>query len=437
MFDDRRKQDFAERLGQQAGWYHSFVLPDGRPIEGYIPLEVLKERWAELGLPSDLKGRRVLDIGAWDGWFSFEAARRGADVVAVDRWENPKFQWLRTELGLPVEYVVADVYALPDLKLGLFDYVFFLGVLYHLRHPLLGLEIVASLTSEAAFIDSFVVDGQVDAAVRAAPYLEFYETDELGNQLDNWYGPTLPAFLALCRAAGFVRVTPLSRRDDHRTLAAHRRWLPVGQPTDPAPASIEAREATNGGVNFRANSDQYVACRFDSVRLIASRREVLVEVGPFAAETLKLVREGSSWLAIVRLPPGLSSGWWDVRLRTQSSAFSLPRAIAVDVPIDVDDLVLNGCRDGSSWQEKQIGRASGRMSIWVTGLAANADRQNVRAWLGDRELSVCFVTPGQPAENRQVNLAIPETVPPGDYTLRVRHGGREAELRDVRLIEGP
>ena len=371
------------------------------------------------------------------GWFSFEAARRGAEVVAIDNWDKSRLRWLRGVFGLPVEYVVSDIYSLPDRNLGLFDYVFFLGVLYHLRHPLLGLEIAASHTRECAFIDSFVIDGLVDANVRAAPYLEFYETDELGNQLDNWYGPTLPAFLALCRAAGFVRVTPLSRRDDHRTVAAHRQWIPLGQPEESAPDFRDVQRATTGGTNFGANIDQYVECRFEHARPTLSREDVLVEVGPFAAETLKLMREGSLWVAIVRLPLGLSSGWWDVRLRTETSAFSPPRPIAVDVALEVDRLTLIGCRDGLSWQENRIGRASGRMSIWLAGLAANADRENVRARLGDHELRVHYVEPGEPTANRQVNLSIPETVSPGTYTLHLQHGGVELALEGVTLAESP
>ena len=69
----RRKQhDFTDQL-REIGWYHSFELPDGTLINGYMSLEWERERWSRFPIPADLTGERVLDIGAWDGWFSFEA----------------------------------------------------------------------------------------------------------------------------------------------------------------------------------------------------------------------------------------------------------------------------------------------------------------------------------------------------------------------------
>ena len=85
--------------------------------------------------------------------------------------------------------------------------VFFLGVLYHLRHPLLALEIVCGLTTEVAIVESFVIDAETwKEHQNAIPTMEFYETFELGNQYDNWNGPTVACLLAMCRAAGFARV---------------------------------------------------------------------------------------------------------------------------------------------------------------------------------------------------------------------------------------
>src|SRR6478609_11842597 len=90
----RRGRDFSQELAD-SGWYHSFELPDGTHFEGHNTLEILNRRYARFPLPADLHGKRVLDVGAWDGWFSFEMERRGAEVVAVDRWENPRFYEIR------------------------------------------------------------------------------------------------------------------------------------------------------------------------------------------------------------------------------------------------------------------------------------------------------------------------------------------------------
>ena len=66
-----------ERL-PKLGWYHSIELPDGSVIQGHQTLEQLRAASRQFPIPADLTGKRVLDIGAWDGWFSFEMERRGA-----------------------------------------------------------------------------------------------------------------------------------------------------------------------------------------------------------------------------------------------------------------------------------------------------------------------------------------------------------------------
>ena len=186
---DRKSEDKATEYGQKDG-YHSIELPGGRRMEGVVPLEDLKARWDKFPFPADLSGKRLLDIGTWDGWCAFEAERRGAEVVAIDNIEQENFRYARHELGSKVAFHVAEVYELPRLNLGPFDYILFLGVLYHLRHPLRALEIVCSLTKEIAIVDSFVVESD-DRGVGESPipWMEFYETDELANGLDNWCGP--------------------------------------------------------------------------------------------------------------------------------------------------------------------------------------------------------------------------------------------------------
>ena len=76
---------------EKSGWWHSFELPDGRIIDGVNTLAGLKGRLAQFPIPQDLTGKRVLDIGAWDGWFSFEIERRGAQVVELAPyvWDRP------------------------------------------------------------------------------------------------------------------------------------------------------------------------------------------------------------------------------------------------------------------------------------------------------------------------------------------------------------
>ncbi len=58
----------------------------------------MRERIGQFPIPEDLHGARVLDIGTWDGWFSFEMEPRGAEVLAVDCWDNPRFHQTRRAL---------------------------------------------------------------------------------------------------------------------------------------------------------------------------------------------------------------------------------------------------------------------------------------------------------------------------------------------------
>ena len=91
-----------------------------------------------------MQGMRALDIGCSDGYFSFEMERRGADVVATDFVPETYtgFATARRILGSAVDYRMDNVYNLSPEAYGFFDVVLFMGVLYHLRHPLLALDLL-------------------------------------------------------------------------------------------------------------------------------------------------------------------------------------------------------------------------------------------------------------------------------------------------------
>src|ERR1700684_1122269 len=105
---EARIQRLADRVHARFR-YHSIELPDGSVLPGLQSLEHLRWRLGLFGLPEDLRGKRVLDIGAWDGWFSFECERRGADVVAVDCVVLDTFLEARELLGSRVEYLALDM----------------------------------------------------------------------------------------------------------------------------------------------------------------------------------------------------------------------------------------------------------------------------------------------------------------------------------------
>jgi len=195
-------------------WYHTMELGPGVTTPG---VDNTPPRLARLDLPDSLAGRTVLEVGAWDGFFSFEAERRGAArVVATDSfcWHGPGwgtkagFELARRALGSRVEDVDIDVMDLSPERVGTFDVVLFIGVLYHLRHPLLALERVASVTR-----DLLVLETVVDMVGVRRPAAAFYPGSELANDETNWWGPNAPAVEGMLRTVGFpsVRtVTPLT-----------------------------------------------------------------------------------------------------------------------------------------------------------------------------------------------------------------------------------
>src|SRR5689334_903318 len=253
----RHQNDFLEEL-QRKRWYHSFDLPDGTRVDGVMPIEWLRQRWARFPIPEDLTGKRVLDIGPWDGWFSFEAERRGAQVVAVDREEQVTFLEMHRRLGSKVDYRTLDLYELPGAGLGQFDIVFCLGVLYHLKHPVLGLEIVAALAKEVAIVETFIIEGEPEI-----PRMEFYETDELNGHMDNWVGPTVNCVMAMCRTAGFARVEMIGKDPTNVSVACWRKWGATAEAASVAPPELLAAvNPATFGINFAPVRDEYVACWF-------------------------------------------------------------------------------------------------------------------------------------------------------------------------------
>src|SRR6201986_4321238 len=191
---EERIQGLADQV-QSRFRYQSIDLPDGSVLPGLQTVEHLRWRLELFKLPHDLRGKRVLDIGAWDGWFSFECERRGAKVTAVDCVALNTFLEARELLGSKVEYLTLDVGELSAVKLGTFDIVLFFGVLYHLRHPLLGLEKVVELCTDLALIESFVIAPES----RTIPaWMDFYERTELGGKTDTCRGPSREALLARC-----------------------------------------------------------------------------------------------------------------------------------------------------------------------------------------------------------------------------------------------
>jgi tRNA (mo5U34)-methyltransferase len=187
-------------------WYHTMDLGKGVVTPG---VDNTLDRMAMIGLPADLRGMSVLDIGAWDGAFSFEAERRGASrVVAVDSfcWNGEGwgtkdgFECARRVLNSRVEDREIEVLDLSPETAGVFDLVLCLGVLYHMKHPLLALERVASVCRR-----QMILWTQIDLADLDRPAMAFYPGRELNNDPTNWWGANPSAVMSMLTTVGFSR----------------------------------------------------------------------------------------------------------------------------------------------------------------------------------------------------------------------------------------
>jgi tRNA (mo5U34)-methyltransferase len=154
-----------ERIASLGPWFHNLHLPDGRQTAPDHPLgDFPRFKWDQLGprLPSDMSGMRALDIGCNAGFYSFELARRGADVLAVDLDEHylEQARWAAEQLDPAgrIEWRRMGVYELGRLE-ERFDLVLFLGVLYHLRHPLLALDLVAERVGGTLVFQTLTMPG--------------------------------------------------------------------------------------------------------------------------------------------------------------------------------------------------------------------------------------------------------------------------------------
>jgi len=295
------------------GWWHSIDLGGGRITPGARKIDELREHYACFNLPDDLTGKRVLDIGCWDGFFSFEAERHGAEVVAVDCWRPEKFFEAHSILNSRVEFREMSVYEITRDKLGSFDIVFFLGVIYHLQHPLLALQRVCEVTGEIAVIESHVIDGILDTA---RPVMEYYENDELGGQYDNWWGPNTDCLIRMARTAGFVRAEVIRREPARSIIKTHRNFADMPTESTPSIQVVDIVNAFTFDHSFpRRGRRAFLQIWADGVPKQATRENTRVVVEEFGAAPIYVgqvegIETESECRMIINfpVPPGLGTG---------------------------------------------------------------------------------------------------------------------------------
>lgn len=209
------------RLVEEHGrWWHEIELAPGIITPGDDSNRMKLPILDDIGFPQDMKGLRALDIGCSDGFFSFEMEKRGATVVAIDFVpENyTGFATARKILASSVEYRMENVYSLSPETFGLFDVVLFMGVLYHLRSPLGGLDAIRSVTKEGGqlFVGTMMMDqyvqlpdgssttlAAINPILEGIPLWQAFPKDSLNGDFTNCFAPNRVALVAALAEAQF------------------------------------------------------------------------------------------------------------------------------------------------------------------------------------------------------------------------------------------
>jgi tRNA (mo5U34)-methyltransferase len=225
-------QQAIEALGP---WFHNIHLPDGTqtaPNHNFGDFPSFKWDKIKQCIPEDLSGWKALDIGCNAGFYSIELARRGAEVLAIDLDEHylKQAEWVVQQFGLEkqINFRKMQVYDLSKLE-EKFDLIWFMGVFYHLRYPMLALDIIAQKVNRMLVFQTLSMPGKEILDIpndlklternlmleEGFPKMAFIEKSLAGDHT-NWWAPNHQGILSMLRSCG-LQVT--SMPEDETYLA--------------------------------------------------------------------------------------------------------------------------------------------------------------------------------------------------------------------------
>jgi len=232
----------AQRVRQLGPWFHNLDLRGVRTAPDHFLGDYPAVKWQRFAgaLPADLHGRTVLDIGCNGGFYAIEMKRRGADrVVGIDH--DPDYlaqaRFAAEVCGVEIELRELSVYDVAALG-ERFDIVLFLGVLYHLRHPLLAIDLIHEHVARDLLVFQSMQRGCAEVEPLAADYeitevevferpgfprLHFIEQRYSGDQT-NWWLPNRACAEAMIRSAGFE----ILDHPEEEVFVCRREPLPQG-----------------------------------------------------------------------------------------------------------------------------------------------------------------------------------------------------------------
>ena len=223
------EKDTALKLVKDKPWHHSFeIIPGVRTLGAYDP----KALWDELELPENMEGVSLADVGASNGYFSFEARRRGAKVTAFDfrHKDNSGFGLAQHINGLEdIPHHHTNVLDINKEEYGTFDIVLALGLLYHIADPYRALANCASLSKDRLIIESYCIDFKLNAQLSRLPIMMFIPDVERfpnfhqpNTDRSNFWGFTSTCLRMMTEDVGFS-VTKYRVKNDRVLINAKRK----------------------------------------------------------------------------------------------------------------------------------------------------------------------------------------------------------------------
>lgn len=211
-----------EKIESLSPWFHNIHLPDGsQTAPGHFLGDFPAFKWKNIkdSIPQDLTGWKVLDIGCNAGFYSLELAKRGAEVLAIDLDQHylTQAQWVAEQFGLDdkIRFEQLQVYDIAHLEEE-FDLIWFMGVFYHLRYPMLALDILAQKTKKMMVFQTLSLPGKEEMQIpddvefhkreimksSAWPSMAFIE-NKLAGDPTNWWAPNHQGIISMLTSCGF------------------------------------------------------------------------------------------------------------------------------------------------------------------------------------------------------------------------------------------
>jgi tRNA (mo5U34)-methyltransferase len=246
--------DLEKQIVRLGPWLHNLHLPGGVQTAPGHPLgDFPAFKWRRLAphLPADMTGMSVLDVGCNAGFYCFELARRGAHVLGIDSGlrclEQARWAAERLDPDGRVEFRRMEAYELLTMR-ETFDIVLFLGVFYHLRYPLLALDLAAARARRMFIFQTLTLpdDSTCDCPDDLAfenrdrmlhpgwPRMAFIEKALQGDPA-HWWSPNHSGVLALLRSSGFESIRSIEQEiylcEDRREGLPHAHFETIERQT--------------------------------------------------------------------------------------------------------------------------------------------------------------------------------------------------------------